>query len=225
MARLVSLNTGKPGPLIHGNTVVQSGIYKNPVDGALFVTEFGVSGDAQADLVNHAGPDKAACVYPSEHLPYWAERLSKPFTYGAFGENFSTQGLLESGVCIGDVYSIGTAIMQISQPRQPCFKLAAKHGEKRMALWVQDAGFTGFYFRCLEPGEVAAGNAIDLLDRPNPGITIDEANRLMHRDHDDHAALRRILAAAGLSAFWRDVFTQMLATRLPDTSGRLIGPG
>lgn len=224
MARLVSLNTGQPGPLIHGKTVVQSGIYKNPVDGALFVTEFGVSGDAQADLVNHAGPDKAACVYPTEHLGYWAERLGKPFTFGAFGENFSTEGLLESEVCIGDVYRIGRAVVQVSQPRQPCFKLAAKHGEKRMALWVQEAGFTGFYFRCLQPGMVTAGVAFDLLDRPNPGITIDEANRLMHRDHHDNAALRRIIAAPGLSAFWKRVFGDMLEATFPDTAGRLIGP-
>jgi MOSC domain-containing protein YiiM len=156
---LISLNVGLPAPLRTADREVSSGIRKSPVAGPRLIGPDGCAGDGQADLENHAGPDKAVCVYATEHLPYWSERLGHPLAPGAFGENFSVTGLVESEVRIGDVFAVGAARFEITQPRGPCFKLGMLHGEPQLALWVQEAGFTGFYLRCLVPGPVAA--AID----------------------------------------------------------------
>jgi MOSC domain-containing protein YiiM len=142
----------------------------------------------------------------------------------AFGENFSTQGFTESAVCVGDVYGVGTAVVQVSQPRQPCFKLAARHGVKELALWVQETGLTGFYFRVLEEGEVAAGDEIALLERPAPEVSVAEANRVMHLDKQDVAGIERLLAVAELSANWRRTFEKRLSGRAEDAAPRLEGP-
>ena len=226
-ARLASLNVGKPRPLGYRGKHVPSGFRKSPVLGPVRLGKTNLEGDAQADLKNHGGPEKAVCVYPLEHYPYWEGRLGRALEPGAFGENFSAEGLLEAKVCVGDVFRVGGgsrgALVQVSQPRQPCFKLAARHGVKELALWVQQTGFTGFYFRVLEEGEVAAGDGIVLVDRPAPAATLADANRLMHRDKDDLAAVRRLLAVPELSANWRRNFEKRLLGRVEDASLRLEG--
>jgi MOSC domain-containing protein YiiM len=183
----------------------------------------GLEGDAQADLRVHGGPDKAVCVYPTEHLAPWSERLGRRLAPAAFGENFSVTGLLESDVCLGDVYRVGTALVQVTQPRQPCYKLATRQGEPQFALWVQETGRTGYYFRCLEPGEVRPGDAITLVKRPAPGCTIAEANRLLHHDKRDGAGLERLLAVEALSASLRRTFEEYLAGTPADPAIRLQG--
>ncbi len=183
----------------------------------------GLEGDAQADLKNHGGPEKAVCVYPLEHYPHWITRLGQELRPGAFGENFSTEGLLEQEVCIGDVYRVGSTVVQVSQPRQPCFKLAARHGVKELALWVQEAGLTGFYFRCLEPGEVRAGEEIELVERSERGVSLCEANRVMHRDKQDVEGIKRLLAIVELSTSWRRTLTKRLSGAIEDTAPRLGG--
>jgi MOSC domain-containing protein YiiM len=222
-ARLVSLNVGKPRPLIYRDKHVPSAIRKSPVRGPLRLGSTGLEGDGQADLENHGGPEKAVCVYPLEHYPYWAERLVREMKPGAFGENFSTEGLSESEVCVGDVYRVGGTVVQVSQPRQPCFKLATRHGVKELALWVQETGLTGFYFRVLEEGEVRAGDGIFLIERPAPGATLAEANRVMHRDKRDLAGIERLLAVSELSASWRRTFEKRLSSQTEDTAPRLEG--
>ncbi len=226
--RLVSLNVGRPRPLAYRGRHVPSGFRKSPVSGPVRLGRTNLEGDAQADLRNHGGPDKAVCVYPLEHYPYWDERLGRRLGVGAFGENFSTEGLLEPGVCVGDVFRAGGpgrgALVQVSQPRQPCFKLAARHGVKELALWVQETGLTGFYFRVLGEGEVAAGDGIFLVDRPAPAATLAEANRLMHRDKADVAAIERLLAVPELSANWRRNFEKRLSGRAENAAPRLEGP-
>lgn len=224
VASLRSLNVGMPAPLDNRGKEVRSGFVKSPVEGEVWLSRIGLAGDGQADLKAHGGPEKAVCVYPSEHYPYWTERLERDLPPAAFGENFSMAGLTEGSVCIGDVFRVGEAVVQVSQPRQPCYKLAARHGEKRLALWVQQAGLTGFYFRVLEEGEVAAGDTVRLLERPAPTATVAEANRVMHHDKGDLKATERLLDVQELSPSWRRTFEERLAGREEDTAARLSGP-
>ena len=215
-ARLVSLNVGMPRSLAHGGGEVRSGIFKSSVGGALKLGEIGLEGDGQADLEHHGGADKAVCVYAVEHLPYWRERLGLGLEPGAFGENFSTQGMVETGVRVGDVFRVGTALTQVSQPRIPCYKLGARHGQKELALWVKETGLTGFYLRCLEPGEVRTGDTLLLEEKAEHGFTIAEANRVMHGDGGDVGGIERLLATPGLSAEWK----RMLRSRLQKATAK-----
>lgn len=210
-ARLVSLNVGLPRTLAYRGKHVPSGFRKSPVRGPLRLDQTGLEGDAQADVKNHGGPEKAVCVYPSEHYPYWEARLDRALEAGSFGENFGTEDLLETEVCIGDVYRAGTAVVQVNQPRQPCFKLAARHGIKELALWVRETGFTGFYLRCLEPGEVRAGDGIVLLERPAHDVSLAKANRVMHRDKRDTVGIERLLSIPELSDSWRSQLEERLS--------------
>lgn len=214
-ARVVSVNVGLPRPLAHGGGSVRSGIFKSPVGGASWLGESGLRGDGQGDTKNHGGPDKAVCVYAAEHLPYWEGRLGAGLEPGAFGENFSVEGLVETEVRIGHVYRVGTALAQVSQPRVPCFKLGARHSENKLALWVRETGFTGFYLRCLEPGEVRAGDEVSLVGRPEHGFTVAEANGIMHGDVDVEA-IERLRAVPELSAEWK----RMLRSRLQKAASK-----
>ena len=209
-ARLVSLNVGMPRPLNHRGQVVQSGIFKTPVKGKLWIDETRLEGDDQADKVGHGGPNRRVCVHPLENFPYWASRIGQPLEHGAFGENFTTKGLVESEIIIGDVYRVGTSVLQVSQLRTPCFKLAARYGVKRLAGWFAQTGLTGFYLRLLEPGEFRAGDTISLLDRPSHGVTVLEANRVMYRDRQDLPALERLLSVPELSVPWLETFEERL---------------
>ena len=215
-ARLISLNVGLPRSLKHGTGQVRSGIFKSPVQGTLRLGENGLEGDAQSDTEHHGGADKAVCVYATEHLPYWSERLGTELRPSAFGENFSMEGLVESEARIGDVFRVGTALVQVSQPRIPCFKLAARHGEGKLALWVKETGLTGFYLRCLEPGEIRAGDELYPVERPGHDFTIEEANRVMHGDGQDAASIERLRALPELSAEWK----RMLGSRLQKATAR-----
>jgi len=200
---LIQLNIGQPAPLATAERSVPSGIRKHPVQGPIRIGPDGCAGDAQADLVNHAGPDKAVCVYATEHLPYWSARLNRVLQPGAFGENFSVRGLIETEIHIGDILAVGDARFQVSQPRGPCFKLGMLHQEPQLALWVQQTGFTGFYLRCLAPGPVAAGEKITVVERQPDHPTIDEVARVTFRDPDDIAAIDRVIACPPLADAWR----------------------
>ena len=178
-----------------------SGIFKAPVDGPLRLSSMGFNGDAQADPTVHGGPDKAACVYSADHYPDWRRTLATDlFVFGAFGENLTVEGLDERLVCIGDVWSLGDATVQVSQPRQPCWKLARKWRRRTLTDEVVSSGRTGWYFRVLREGSVAAGATLSLLERRHPEWTIAAANRVMHRREGDTAALARL---GELSANWR----------------------
>jgi MOSC domain-containing protein YiiM len=224
-ARIVSLNVGQPRPLAYRGGAVLTGSFKDPVTEPVQLGPTGLAGDAQADLRVHGGPDKAVCVYPTEHLPHWSERLGRRVEIGAFGENFSVAGLLEPDVCVGDVYRVGGALVQVTQPRQPCYKLATRNGEPAFARWVQAAGRTGFYFRCLEPGAVQVGDTIELVERQAPGATIAEVNRVLHRDKHDRAAIERLLAVAALAGSLRRTLAGRLAGEPENLARRLDGVG
>lgn len=222
-ATLLSLQVGLPQPLPYAGKTVQSGFVKHSVQDRTWLNRDGLAGDEQADLKNHGGPNKAVCVYPSEHYPYWAEHLARELPVATFGENFTTQGLVESDVHIGDIFEVGGAVVQISQPRQPCFKLAARHNLPKLALWVQETGLTGFYFRCLEVGWVSPGEAITLVERNARSVTVAEANRVMHHDKGDIGGIERLLATPELSDNWRETFEKRLAGQYKSDKARLEG--
>jgi MOSC domain-containing protein YiiM len=185
-----------------------SGIFKTPVADPLWLTSTGFSGDGQADLTVHGGPDKAVCVYAAEHYGYWRSATgNESFTFGAFGENLSVEGLDEPRVCIGDVWSVGEAEVEISQPRQPCWKVARKWRRRTLTDEVVSSGYTGWYFRVRREGRVAPGAPLSLLERRHPEWTIAAANRVMHRREGDTAALARL---DELSASWRRTLEKRL---------------
>ena len=202
---------------------------KAPVTGPVWLSGTNLSGDEQADKRVHGGPEKAVCVYPLEHYSYWEERLGRELSKAAFGENFTTERLTESGVCIGDVFRVGEsgrgAVMQVSQPRRPCFKLGARYGIPELVLWVQETGLTGFYCRVLEEGEVRAGDGIPLVERLHSRASVSEANRVMHRDKSDREGLERLVAVEELSESWRVKFEKRLSgAAWEDDTARIEGP-
>lgn len=179
-------------------------------------------GDRVSDQRAHGGADKALCCYPHEHYAYWSKRLGAELSVPSFGENLTTAGLLEEQVCIGDQFGIGSAVVQVSQPRQPCWKLASRHAQPRMIGWVNEQAFTGFYFRVLTAGSIAADHEIVLLERPCPELKVALATRLRLAATPDRQLLARLAALPVLSEAWRKQFSRMLAgdaevaSELPD---------
>ncbi len=203
MSRIVSINIGRPRDLTHGAETVQSAIARKPVTHALELGVSGFVGDQVADTQHHGGPDKAVNVYAVEHYAHWEDRLERTLERPSFGENFTIAGLLETDVRIGDTFRVGSSVVQVSQPRVPCFKPAALHHEPRLTQWIQESGFTGWYFRVLTPGQVAPGDELVPIDRSRHGVSVAEANRVMHRDQYDQGGLEQLLAVPELALAWR----------------------
>jgi MOSC domain-containing protein YiiM len=212
---LISVNVGKPAIQKFNELEVLTGVDKTPVGEPLYLSRINLDGDEQADLVNHGGADKAICVYCAEHYSHWEQVLGVKLAMGAFGENFTIRGLTEQEVCIGDVFQVGGAIVQVTQPRGPCYKLGRKHRFLELPLMMEREGYTGYYFRVLQEGMVAPGLKVDPVERHPLGVTVAEANRLMYRDKRDEAGLRRILSVAELSDSWRGKFASRLAEVAP----------
>jgi MOSC domain-containing protein YiiM len=223
MYEVISINVGKPATFTLQDKEIATGIFKQPVDQPLFLSTTNFEGDGQADLVHHGGVDKAVCVYPADYYPYWTELLKRPLACGAFGENVTVKGLREETVCIGDVFQLGEAVVQVSQPRQPCYKLARRYDVTDLPLQFQHTGYTGFYFRVLREGYVPPRTTLTLLDRHSAGVTIAYANRIMHHDKEDRAGIERILQVAELSANWQKTFRKRLEGTDTDSKVRLIG--
>ena len=181
-ASVVSVQVGQIAPL--GREGVPSGFIKRPVTGAVMVEELGLVGDQQADLRVHGGADKAVYCYPIEHYARWREMLQGKedlLVPGGFGENLTTRGLDEGNVCIGDIFQMGKARLQVTQPRQPCFKLALRFEDSQMIKAMVRHRLSGWYLRVLEPGPIEAGASIAMLDRPNPTWSIRRLNGLLGR--------------------------------------------
>lgn len=182
-----------------------TGFFKEPVLNRIWLGYEGLKGDQQADRRYHGGSEKAVCVYASEHYPYWQHQLGiDAMPHGAFGENFTTAGLLEETVCVGDIYSIGEAMVQVSQPRQPCWKLARRWQVKDLTAQVERTGYTGFYFRVLRHGWVTAGDEFTLLERPYAQWPISLTNEIMHHRRADKEAARELAQCPLLSSSWKD---------------------
>src|SRR6202162_4518084 len=173
--KLVSVNVGFPRLLAWGGATFETGIFQKPVEGRVTLRTSNLDGDPQADLSVHGGPNKAVYCYPSEHYAAWNAELPDPArTWGAFGENFTTEGLLETTVSIGDSYRMGSAMLRVTTPRLPCFKLVAKFQRDDMIERFVRSGRSGFYFSVIEEGEVGAEEEFDLLGHGEPTLTIAE---------------------------------------------------
>lgn len=220
---IVSMNTGKPQLLKYQKKEISSGIFKQPVNEPLFLSRLNLDGDEQADLKHHGGKDKAVCVYPYEHYSFWENELHTRLEFGAFGENLTTRGLLESEVCIGDVFELGEAVVQVSQPRQPCYKLAARYGFTEMPLKVEETGFTGFYFRVLKEGTVSQSGGMKRISRHPQAVTLAFANRIMHREKDNLDGMKSILEVEELSESWRNTFLKRLGGQEMNVKERRTG--
>ncbi|BAI75182.1 MOSC domain-containing protein (plasmid) [Azospirillum sp. B510] len=217
---------GKALPFGRPNTV--SAIAKHPVDAAVAIGPDGLAGDEQADRRHHGGPDKAVHHYPFDHYAAWRGELPAPTPpldcAGAFGENLSTLGLTEEEVCVGDVFRIGTATLQVSQGRQPCWKLNHRFGVADMARRVQATGRTGWYYRVLEPGRTAAGDEIRLIDRPLPDWPLARILRAFYHDTGDIPTLTGITALGPLASGWRDLARRRVESgRVEDWTSRVDG--
>ncbi len=193
-----------------GEKAWRSGIFKETVSTEVAVRFNGIEGDGQADLKVHGGRDKAINVYPAEHFSHWRKALSFDFAGGAFGENFTTRGMDETNTCIGDVYTIGGIKVEVSQPRQPCWKLGRKWDSKELVPQVLATGFTGWYLRVIEEGTLAAPAEVVLEDRPFPALTLAMANRARYQDKDDLEAATLLGACPALADSWRRFFLQRM---------------
>ena len=169
----------------------------------------GFEGDGVGDTKHHGGPDKAVCVYSLEHYQYWERTLGTKLPDAAFGGNLTVSGLQEADVNIGDIFQLGTALVQVSQPRQPCNTLAARFGRSDMVKLVVDAGRTGFYMRMLKEGVVKQGDALSLVKKDDHAITVAFANSVFHHNRKDSDGIERVLSAPALSASWRESFEKL----------------
>lgn len=180
-----------------------SGFFKTPVQGRIFAGATNLLGDGQADLVNHGGIDKAVLAYGADHYPKWRAELNLPdLPHGAFGENLTIAGMTEESVCIGDILRIGPAIFEVSQPRQPCWKLARRWRMHKLTGYVVQNGRTGWYLRVQEEGWIEAGMPVDLLGRPNPEWPVARANKILHHCKSDLALTLELSAVPRLANSW-----------------------
>ena len=209
--KLLSVNIARPRSVTFDGRTYATGIDKTAVAGPVWLGVLNLAGDGQGDLKNHGGQFQAVYCYPHEHYAYWSERLGRDdFAFGQFGENFTTLGLLERDVCVGDTLRVGGALIQVTQPRVPCYKLANKLGIPGFDKTFLNANRSGFYAQVLEEGEVAAGDPIERVSRDPVGMTVAEVNAALLLDKQP-TAIQRALRLTALSPEWRARFEKMLA--------------
>lgn len=229
--RLISLNVARPRLAVYKGTTINTGIFKKPVSGAVPLRALNLEGDQQADLSVHGGPYKAVYAYPSEHYPFWRQELPDiKLPWGMFGENFTTEGLAEDALHVGDRFRIGSATVMVRQPRVPCYKLAAKFQRDDILQRFLLSGRSGIYFSVEQEGEVAAGDSFELISQnltgqnsisQNPinqdlisqnkdGITIAEMNRLFVREKYNRSLLQKAIDTVALPQDWREYFLERL---------------
>ena len=206
VARVLQVRTGAVGALdratVGGSGVVASALGKRPQTGPVAVGALGLAGDEQADRRHHGGVDKALLVYPAEHYEAWRAELGADLTEPGLGENLRVEGTAEpwdeTAIRPGDRYRIGTAVVRVTAPRRPCYKLGLAHGRRDMPVRVQRTGRTGFYLAVDTPGTITAGDEVLLVDRGPHAVTAAEINRVLNVDKDDLDAAARVLTAADL---------------------------
>lgn len=202
--RVVSVNVGMPREIAWKGMAVETGIFKEPVAGAVKIGKLNLEGDKQADLTVHGGAEKAVYAYPAEHYGYWRLELpSVEFHWGKFGENLTTEGMDESNVNIGDVVRAGSALLVVTQPRLPCYKLTIRFERDDMIKRFLVSGRTGFYFSVKEPGELSAGAAIDFESRDPNRVSVADVAGLYLGKTRDQELLRRALALTALPENWK----------------------
>jgi MOSC domain-containing protein YiiM len=209
--KLISLNVGRPHLTVYKGVTINTGIFKKPVSGRIALRTLNLDGDRQADLSVHGGPYKAVYGYPSEHYGYWRQELPEAnFSQGAFGENFTTEGLGEEDLHVGDRFRIGSAVVMVRQPRMPCYKLAAKFQREDMIERFLRSGRSGFYFSVEEEGEVGDGDSFELISQDREGVTIAEMNRLFFREKYNRSLLQKAIGTSALPDDWRNYFLPRL---------------
>jgi len=208
-ATLLSVQTGRIAPL--GPEEIASGIVKKARAGAVTVGRLGLDGDEQADLEVHGGPEKAVYAYAAAHFPDWAARFPHlTFDNGAMGENLTIAGLEEQDICVGDVHAIGTALLQVCQPRQPCFKFNLLHHDAPVSAAMIKSRQSGWYYRVLAPGALSAGDAVTLHARPNPDFPFPRLVEIVYRKRGARDDLIRMSEMEGLASQWRERARMML---------------
>ncbi len=188
-----------------------TGFFKSPVQGAVWLGATNLAGDGQADLSAHGGPDKAVLAYAEEHYPFWREELAQTdLPYGAFGENFTIAGTQESDVCLGDIYETDQALVQVSQPRQPCWKLSRRWRRKELTKQAWQNGRLGWYLRVLREGNVEAGDVFALRERPFPQWTIARLLEIRRAPSEHIDAVRELVSCPLLATSWREELSTVL---------------
>ncbi|HUZ46228.1 MAG TPA: MOSC domain-containing protein [Terriglobia bacterium] len=212
MIKVLSVNAGLPKQIASGDQKVTTGILKTPVSGRVKVNKLNLEGDAQADLSVHGGPNKAVYAYPSEHYAFWkSEFPDRALPWGMFGENLTLEGLLENDAHIGDQFRIGTAVLMVTQPRTPCYKLGMKFGRADMEARFLASGRTGFYLAVVEEGEIRAGDPAEQVEHGRNQISISTLLRLYYGPEPlDAALVRQVLEIDELPSGWRKRFLKRL---------------
>jgi len=202
--KIISVNVGLPREVVWKGITIRTAIFKKPVAGTLGIRQLNLAGDQQADLTVHGGPDKAVYAYPVEHYEYWRKQLPDvSFSWGVFGENLTTEGLSEDTLCIGDLVRAGSAILQVTQPRMPCYKLELRFNRDDMIKRFLVSGRSGFYFSVIEPGDVGVGSQVEVLDRDTNNVTISDILRLYVGQTPDPELLRRMTNVTSLPENWK----------------------
>lgn len=209
--KLISVNLGLPRLVMHNGDPVSTGIFKAPVAGRLMLRALNLDGDRQADLSVHGGPSKAVYVYPSEHYDYWKRELPEmELPWGMFGENFTTAELSESELNIGDKFRVGAAVVMVTEPRMPCYKLGIKFGRPDMVKRFLRSERTGFYLAVMQEGEVGAGDDIEPIEKSKRNVKVSDITQLYTREKHNVPLLRRAIEVEALPESWRGYFEDRL---------------
>jgi len=209
--QLLSINVGRPRIVMRDGEPVSTAIFKTPVTGRVKLQTLNLEGDRQADLSVHGGPTKAVYVYPVEHYDYWRGELpGMELPWGMFGENFTTRGLNESEINIGDTFQVGTSIVMVTEPRMPCYKLGIRFGRSDILKRFLASERTGFYLSVKQEGEVEVGDAIKLIEQAENSLTVSDIARLYGRDKNNKDLLVRATQVAALPESWREYFQRRL---------------
>jgi MOSC domain-containing protein YiiM len=210
--KLISVNVGLPRVVMSNGEPVSTGIFKEPVAGRVILRTLNLDGDRQADLSVHGGPSKAVYVYPSEHYDYWKRELPDiELPWGMFGENFTTAGLFESKLNIGDKFRVGSAVVVVTEPRMPCYKLGIRFGRADIVKRFLASERTGFYFTVLQEGEVGVGDQLELIEGSKRNVRVSDITQLYTREKHNIELLRRAIDVEALPESWRSYFQHRLA--------------
>ena len=209
--KVISVNVGLPRLVLRSGEPVSTGIFKEPVAGRVMLRTLNLDGDRQADLSVHGGPSKAVYVYPSEHYDFWKRELPEmDLPWGMFGENFTTQGVREPEISIGDKFRIGQATVMATEPRMPCYKLGLRFGRTDIIKRFLASERSGFYLAVLQEGEVGAGDEIELIEPNKSGVRVSDITRLYIGDKSNTGLLRRAIGTEALPESWRSYFQLQL---------------
>ena len=209
--KLISVNVGLPRLAMRNGEPVSTGIFKEPVSDRVILRTLNLDGDRQADLSVHGGPSKAVYAYPSEHYQYWKHELPEmELPWGMFGENFTTEGLHEAQLNIGDQFRIGSAVVMVTEPRMPCYKLGIRFGRTDIIKRFLASERTGFYLSVLQEGEVGVGDEFELIQNNKQSVRVSDVTRLYTRDKHNTELLRRAIRVEALPESWKGYFQHQL---------------